>query len=117
MSRLLTVFFLSFSLFACATVNSPRVNSELQMGKRYFEAGYYRKALHQLLPLACDGNPEAQYAIGYMYYYGYGVAQDTDTGYFWIQRAASKQYLPAVQALRIIRDDQREKYTDKQLLY
>ena len=80
--------------------------SELQLGKRYFKDGYYKKAMHTLLPLACDGVPDAQYAVGYMYYYGLGVAQDTDVGYFWIQRSARQHFIPAEEALRLINSGQ-----------
>lgn len=95
---------LSLFLFACATPTtpSPRVMSELQQGKRYFDTGYYKKALHLLLPLASTGNAEAQYAVGYLYYYGYGVAQDTDVGYFWIQQSAREHYDPAIKALPLM---------------
>lgn len=76
--------------------------SYLNQGKRFFEEGFYKKAMRELLPLACDGNPDAQYAVGYMYYYGYGVAQDTDVGYFWIARSASQGYIPAINAERLM---------------
>ncbi|HEX4044358.1 MAG TPA: hypothetical protein VHZ76_01665 [Gammaproteobacteria bacterium] len=89
------------SLAACGTP-SPRVASELQQGKRLFEDGYYKRSLQELLPLACDGNAEAQYAVGYMYYYGYGVPQDTDVGYFWIKRSADQHFLPAEKALSMM---------------
>lgn len=117
MLRFIAISILSLSLMACATM-SPRMNSDLQQGKRYFEAGYYRRALNQLLPLACDGEPEAQYAVGYMYYYGYGPAQDTDIGVFWIKRSARQNYLPAIQALQIIdKQSQNKAFTSKQELY
>jgi TPR repeat protein len=87
---------------------TPRVQSELQQGKRNFEQGYYRRAMSDLLPLACDGVPEAQYAVGYMYYYGYGVAQDTEVGYFWIKRSADQHYAPAVQALNVIEQEKKQ---------
>jgi TPR repeat protein len=90
---------LCFFLAACAAHQSPATQSYLQEGKRDFEGGYYRSAMRVLLPLACDGNAEAEYAVGYMYYYGYGVAQDTDVGTLWIERSAQKHYLPAVKAL------------------
>jgi len=38
-----------------------------------------------------------------MYYYGYGVTPDRETGYFWIKRSANQQYEPAVKALRLCR--------------
>ena len=116
---LLNIFVISlFSLtiMACATTKSvphqtlrPDEMSHLQQGKRYFEDGYYRSAMRELLPLACDGVAEAQYAVGYMYYYGYGVAQDTEVGHFWIKRAADKGYQPAVKALGYISFNNRAK--------
>jgi TPR repeat protein len=108
MIRIFLIGLLSLLLMACSTMKmvSPSVASELQQGKRNFNAGYYKKAMHELLPLACDGNAEAQYAVGYMYYYGLGVAQDTDVGHFWIKRSANQHYKPAVKALQMIeRDD------------
>lgn len=85
-------------LCSCATL---RTKSELAQGERYFKGGLYKHAMKQLLPLAVDGNANAQYAVGYMYYYGYGVTQDTDTGYFWINRAAQQHYEPALKALAV----------------
>ncbi len=104
MIRFFLISLLSLSLIACATIKTTPfyVSSELQQGKRDFKEGYYKRAMHELLPLACDGNPEAQYAVGYMYYYGLGVAQDTDAGYFWIKRAANHHYALAAKALQMI---------------
>lgn len=116
MVRILLISLLSLFLLACGTP-SPRMTSELQQGQRYFEDGYYKRAMHELLPLACDGSAEAQYAIGYMYYYGYGVAQDTDVGYFWIKRAANQQYKPAVEALAMIGRERDERFRARDKLF
>lgn len=109
MLRILLISVLSLLLMGCATTASkgltPKMMSELQQGQRLFEDGYYKRSLRWLLPLACDGVAEAQYAVGYMYYYGYGVAQDTEVGYFWIQRSAEKGFAPAKEALKIITVD------------
>lgn len=101
-TSVLTIF--ACSLLACASSHrlTPRVMSELAQSKRYFDDGYYKRAMHTLLPLASDGNPQAQYAVGYMYYYGLGVAQDTDTGYFWVKKAADQHYPAANEALKIM---------------
>lgn|SRR3990167_9142730 len=88
-------------LSACGTT-SLQYGMALQQGKNDFTAGLYKGAMRNLLPLACDGNKEAQYAVGYMYYYGYGVAQDTDVGYFWISRSAKQGYKPAIEAVKTI---------------
>ncbi len=104
MFRLSLLTLLIMLISACAT--SPmqmKTNSHLQQGKRDFDGGYYQSALHQLLPIACDGNAEAQYAVGYMYYYGYGVAQDPYVGGFWIRRSANGGYPPAIDAAKMLR--------------
>lgn len=105
MIRMVLITLLSLSLIACAkpprSISTADI-SELQQGKRLFNEGYYKRAMRRLLPLACDGNCEAQYAVGYMYYYGYGVAQDTDVGYFWIKRSADQHFVPAMEALQLI---------------
>jgi TPR repeat protein len=66
----------------------------------YFEASDYREAFNALLPLAAEGNRDAEYALGYLYYYGYGVTQDTATGIFWIKKSAAQGYEPAMLALK-----------------
>ncbi len=105
LAKITLVSFLALTLISCALPHPPPrtyTESELLQGKRDFDAGYYKRAMRELLPLACEGNPEAQYAVGYMYYYGLGVAQDTDVGYFWIKRAADQNYRPAIKALELI---------------
>lgn len=106
------IVFLSLNLISCATPTkldgtvyymTPQEGSLLQQGKKYFVEQYYRKAMKILLPLACNGNPEAQYAVGYMYYYGYGVTQDTEVGFFWIEKSAAQNYEPAIRALPLMR--------------
>jgi TPR repeat protein len=111
MFRVLMISFLALALTACAT---SHLNQNLLRGKRYFETGYYKRAMHQLMPLAISGEPEAQYAVGYMYYYGYGVAQDTDMGYFWIKKSADRRFPPAVVAYNMImRDEYKEEHAEQ----
>ena len=105
MFRLSMLTLLITLLCACATTSPKQMktNSFLQQGKLDFDGGYYQRALHELLPIACDGNAEAQYAVGYMYYYGYGVAQDQYVGGFWIKRSAGQGYPPAIDAAKMLR--------------
>lgn len=103
MLRLASLFIAIFCLSSCATFShhpNLQLTSELLQGKRDFDTGYYTEAMHRLLPLACDGDAQAQYAVGYMFYYGYGVAQDTIIGCFWIKRAAASGFPPAIAALK-----------------
>lgn len=122
MRQLFTII-LALMLASCATTKTPQAKqeeapkqaknlspatvSELAYGKKLFQDGYFKRAMQQLLPLAAEGNMEAEYAVGYMYYYGYGVAQDTETGDFWIKRSADQQFEPAVKALSIMHANQK----------
>lgn len=100
--KFLCVVVLGVLLQGCAT--SPMMAEELQGGKAKFVAGNYKGAFHDLLPIAVYGRKEAQYAVGYMYYYGMGVPQDTESGLFWMQKSADQHYQPAIDALKIIQE-------------
>lgn len=96
--KFFSVMFLGLFLQGCA--HSPGMYGELEQGKNTFAAGDYQKAFHQLLPVAVNGNKEAQYAVGYMYYNGLGVAPDTETGIVWMRKSAEQHYQPAEMAMR-----------------
>lgn len=117
MVRILLVSLLSISLMACVIHPRPpkpprmivptSTAAILEQSQRDFESNHYKHAMMILLPLACDGLPQAQYAVGYLYYYGYGVTQDTDVGYFWISRAADQGYRQAIEAEQSIRPEEK----------
>jgi TPR repeat protein len=104
-SKCLFVLCFAFFLTSCATVKRPQpdIQAHLASGKRAFQQGHYKTAMYILLPLACDGIAEAQYAVGYMHYYGYGVIEDKQVGCIWIERAAHLGYPPAVEAIKMIK--------------
>jgi TPR repeat protein len=91
---LLCVFFT-----ACASVQA---RNQIHEAKFDFADGNYKKAFREMLPLASEGNADAQYAVGYMYYYGYGVTQDYESGMFWMRKAASQHNAAAVKALQMV---------------
>jgi TPR repeat protein len=97
--KIIASIILGMLLSACV---STRVTQEVERGKINFEAGNYKQSFHELLPLASEGSVHAQYAVGYMYYYGYGVAQDSESGLFWMRKAAAANYVPAIKALKMI---------------
>lgn len=102
--NILFITLASVLLQACATTRvTYQYQSEMSSAKRSFDAGDFKRAFCQLLPLAAKGCPEAQYALGYMYYYGYGVSEDTVSGLFWIEEAAKRHYIPAIKALKLIK--------------
>lgn len=75
---------------------------DLQEGIRSFQVQNYRQAFIRLKPEAEKGQPDAQYAIGYMYYYGQGVVEDRKKAWYWITTAAKAGQPDAQQAVKIL---------------
>lgn len=84
-------------LVACAS-NCQK----LRDGKEAFRKQEYRQAFETLMPLAASGNADAQYAVGYMYYYGKGTIEDPDMANNWIRKAAAQGQYDAVHALEVL---------------
>ncbi len=87
---------LSSCLSSCSAINYLN----LQEGIRSFEVQDYRHAFIRLKPAAERGQPDAQYAVGYMYYYGQGVVENRTKALEWIKRAAKAGQPDAIEALR-----------------
>lgn len=100
LSRVVMLIVMSLMLQSCASAVNGR---HLEQSKRDFSAGNFKQAFHELLPVAANGDANAQYAVGYMYYYGYGTTQDTESGRFWMQKSADQHYGPAVKALQMLK--------------
>ncbi len=62
----------------------------------------YQCSFVRIEQAARAGEPDAQYALGYLYYYGIGTTQDQQTGLIWIRRAAAQGQPVARNALKII---------------
>ena len=75
----------------------------LKHGIESFQVQDYRSAFIRLLPEAKEGQADAQYAIGYMYYYGQGVVEDRKKARYWIERAASSGQADAQRAVTILK--------------
>ena len=104
-------------LAACTTVpvsqspKSPERNTaqkieQLQaqflQGKQLFLNKKYDEAAALLLPLAKEGHLDAQYTVGYMYHYGYGLPRNAKEANRWITTAAARGHEKAQQALKIL---------------
>jgi hypothetical protein len=62
----------------------------LEDGNAALAKGDYDTAFRVLNPLAEEGNPTAQSALGFMYAFGRGVAPDAKAGVKWYRRAAEQ---------------------------
>lgn len=58
--------------------------------------------IDQLQQAATAGDPDAQYALGYLYYYGKRVPQNTETALDWMRRAAVQGQTQAIHALQLL---------------
>lgn len=76
----------------------------LREGIKSFQVQNYRQAFIRLLPEAEHGQPDAQYAVGYMYYYGQGVIEDRKKAWYWIGCAAQQAQPDAVEAMTILQN-------------
>lgn len=87
------------------TLSSCMTHSyNLKSGIENFRVQNYRQSFIRLLPEAKAGQPDAQYAVGYMYYYGQGVIENRKKAFYWIERAANGGQPDAVRAIKILRE-------------
>lgn len=95
--RIFIIICLATGLFACTTPTE-----QLAIGQQYFNQGDYHSAFTHLLPLARTGNPEAQYAVAYLYFYGQGTGQNTAEALKWMRAAANQGQPQASKALDLV---------------
>ncbi len=62
----------------------------------------YDCSLKRVETAAEHGDPDAEYALGYMYFYGIGTVRDTEAAKLWIQRAAAQGQPLAIKAKHIL---------------
>jgi TPR repeat protein len=104
-------------LGACSNVpvTSPQstaasqAEQQLSEAKHFFFNKQYDKAAALLLPLAQQGHLDAQYSIGYLYHYGYGLPRNEKESTRWIATAAARGHLIAQQALALINNSHDKK--------
>lgn len=90
-------------IIMCFLVLLVGCSSHLARGKAAFKSGNYQRSYTELREAAKNGEVEAQYALGYMYYYGNGVNESKRLAEYWISKAAKQGHRPAQQALSLIR--------------
>lgn len=110
--RFIGMLVLALSVAACTTVPvkkhgdtmSSAQRLEVQrvqfsQGRALFLSKRYKDAAALLLPLARQGHLDAQYTIGYMYHYGYGLPRNEKESVRWIALAAGRGHPKAKEAL------------------
>ncbi len=79
-------------LVLALALSAPVLAADFQVGLEAAERGDYAKALREWRPLAEQGNADAQYNLGVMYYTGTGVTQDYAEALKWYRLAAEQGY-------------------------
>jgi TPR repeat protein len=83
-------------LSACSHTGSSHSKGQPTAGKSY------SLTYEQVREAAQDGDADAQYALGYMYYYGQNVTRNANQARFWIGRAAAQNHQQAIRALKMM---------------
>ncbi len=69
---------------------APLLAADFQAGLEAYKRGDYATALIEFRPLAEQGMADAQFALGFMYYFGHGVPQDYVQAHMWYSLAAER---------------------------
>lgn len=88
---------------ACASVpesgTAGQESSVMEEARRAYLDQDFPRAAALMRQEAELGNPHAQYTLGYMYYHGQGVVEDTEQALRWIRQAAAHGDARALEAL------------------
>ncbi len=87
---------IAFVLVGRALLSGPSASKLAEQGVAAYDAEDYTAALPLLIQSAEKGDSEAQYTLGRMYFYGWGVAKDEDRA-LELFRAAADQGNPGGQ--------------------
>jgi hypothetical protein len=90
-------FLMVVVILLTAWAQTPALSGPLEDGQAAEKQQDFQTALKLWQPLADQGNAEAQYDIGAMYYYGQGVPQDNVQAYMWfslaVEKAGNKKFM------------------------
>lgn len=87
-------------------------SKQMDQARMDFDQKNYAQAYDGLLALAKRGDPEAQYAVGYMSYYGMGTPKDESLARQWIRQSAESGYPDAIQAYKMLAHDKNSNEPD-----
>ena len=94
--RILAIFAILCTLF-CVGCNSEQ--SKYDAGIAAYKRGHYTAALYDFDKRANQGDPVAQFCLGYMFKEGIGVRTDDEEAREWYEKAADADYPPAMNNL------------------
>ena len=93
------------AVVAMLVASGPVPAADFDAGSDAFRAKNYQQAIDEWQPLADSGHPEAQYALGRMFEYGYGFDRDDAEAAEWYQKAAEQNVRDAQYRLGVLHDN------------
>ena len=78
------------------------VRADFETVKDAYNRGDYATVLNELRPLAEQGDANAQFNLGVLYYNGEGVSQDYVQARQWFEKAAAQGYVYAQHSLGVL---------------
>lgn len=93
------ILFMLSTLVIVGCANSEPNLLEL---KEAFDNDEYTRAFDLGHTLALEGDPDAQYTLGYLFYTGLGTERNIPLGEYWIQIAAEQGQANAIHAMQLI---------------
>ena len=97
---------LAFLLLSVGCMKQINKNLTIIEAKKSYIEGDTTRAFHLSEILAHEGDPKAQYALGYMYYYGLGAPVNKSLGISWMKQAEEQGDPSAQLALKAIEEAQ-----------
>ena len=82
-----------------------------KLGLRWYQQGQYNIARKMWEPLAQNGDCDAEYALGLLYFNGLSVRKNLDTALKWWGRAAEQAQPQALNSLGVVYSHSRVPYT------
>ena len=92
---LFTLIILMLTIVLSAQEVRSTPGDDYRTGKHYMEKKDYQKALLYFTMAAELGHAAAQYELGVMYDYGFGVIKDIGKALNWFRKSAAREYAPA----------------------
>lgn len=86
-------FIIAIIVFISNLSHSVENNNSYDYGFKMYKSGYYQKALEIWMPLANDGNVEAQHMIGMIYVSDQSAMKDYSKAMIWFRKAAQHGYV------------------------
>lgn len=86
---------------ADSSLSASIPHTKWALAMNYYDLGDYATSFKWMLQSAEAGFDEAQFCVGTMYWFGYGIELDNKSAGMWLEKAAEQGHIPAMTTLAI----------------